>query len=545
MKNLYLFYKEWIVILLLLTSYSCSMQEGVKDTIAQAESTVEQQPDSALHLLQSVLFPENLDRSRFNKYNLLLLEAKDKDLKDITSDTIIFAVKDYYLQKKDFPNAAMAAYYCGRLWHERNNVDEAVKAYMEAESLAYQTDNDNLKGLIQSNLGILHEDHASYEKAIEFAKNAVGWYANAKNYKNEIITLRLIGDCFGLSKQTDSVFYYYNQSLKFAVLHNLTKQQSDIKTSMGVTYQKMGNYTQAKKLFHEAFSLPNDSLEQARILLNIAQVYGLEDNMDSVNFYLDKATALTINNPWLIRSSYQLKSNLAEKNNNYQEALDDYKEYYNYTTKVFNSEKNNKLLEVQQKYDFEKLKNAENRVIIKEQRVVTALALALLAAGIIIFLSYRISAQNKRLLLESEQKIEVFQRMAADFVNEKNSFRHILLEQFDILKKTALIETELNDSEKKGGVYLLHKFNQIVYGQNTFDWDKFYGTINTLQSGFYDKVKINFPQWNETEFRVFCLTNENQFRDKEIAIILNRSVQMIRKVRTAIRKDMEGSNYHL
>ena len=474
---------------------------------------------------------------------MLQIEAKDKCLKDLTSDTIIFAVKDYYLQKKDIPNAAIAAYYCGRLWHERNNMDEAVKAYMESETLADKTDNDNLKGLIQSNLGILHREHSSYDKAIGFAKNAVGLYDKAKNYKNEIVSFKIIGICFLFKKQADSAFYYYNEGLKLAILHNMPKQQSDIKEDMGLAYREQGNYSQANQLFHEAFVLPTDSLELARILLNIAQVWGMENNTDSLNYYLDKASALHIGDPWIVRSSYLLKSKIAEKNNQYLEALNDYKEYYNYTIKVFDNTKNNQLLDVQGKYDYEKLKNTENRLIIKEQKALIILSLALLAAAIIIYLYNRRSAKNKRLLMESEQKIENLQQMAEHFSDEKNSTRHILLEQFNVLRKTALIEAELNDSQKKGGAYLLHKFNQIVYGQDAFYWDRFYETINTLQNGFYDKVRTKYPHWNNTEFRVFCLTHENQFRDKEIAIILNRSVQMIRKVRTTIRKDIKDSEY--
>ena len=82
-----------------------------------------------------------------------------------------------------------------------------------------------------------------------------------------------------------------------------------------------------------------------------------------------------------------------------------------------------------------------------------------------------------------------------------------------------------------------------MYGQDALDWNKLYAAMNTLKNGYYDKVKASFPQWNETEFRVYCLTNENQFRDKEIAVILNKSVLMIRKIRSKIRKDTEGSNY--
>jgi len=306
---------------------SCNFDSEKVDSILQsADNIVEQQPDSALQILNTVLFPESLNKSRLNKYYLLLLQAKDKNNKDITSDTVIFDVKDYYLRKKDYPNAAMAAYYCGRLWHERNNMNEAVKAYLEAESLADKSDNDNLKGLIQSNLGILHHDHSSYDKAIVFLKNAIMFYEKVKNYKNETSTLRIIGDNFVFCGKRDSALYYYNQSLRLAVICNKSKLQSEVKNSMGITYRETGNYEQAIKYFNEALAIPNDSVEYARILLNIAKVYILENNTDSVNIYLDKAIAFNISNPWLIRTSYLLKSQSAEKNKQYQVALNNYKE---------------------------------------------------------------------------------------------------------------------------------------------------------------------------------------------------------------------------
>jgi len=523
-----------------LTFFSCSKQKGVRDVLVNAENIVEQQPDSALRLLNTVLFPEDLNKSLFNKYSLLLLEAKDKNYKDITSDTVIFAVKDYYVRKKDYPNAAMAAFYCGRVWHERDNMEEAVKAYMEADNLADKTDNDNLKGLIQANLGILHRYHSSYDKAILFTKKATGWYDKAKNYKNEISSFRIIGDCFFLSKKIDSAFYYYNESLKLATMRDMPKLQSDVKESMGVAYKEQGLYEQAKKLFNEALAYPEDSVERARILLNIAQVYSLENNTDSLNHYLDRALKLDINNPWLVRTSYYLKSEIAEKNSRYQEALIYYKRYHEYNTKVFDNEKNNKLLEVQEKYDFEKIKNSNSQLIIKQQKTqiifVLALLATLLTTGLVIFIFYRKSVQDKRLLMESKQKIKILQRMANDFSIEKHSFSNILLEQFDILSKTALITQELSEKEQVSGQKLLKKFNEIVYGKDTLDWNKLYQSMNSLKNGFYGKVRKKYPQLNEAEFRICCLTCDTGFSDKEIAIVLATTPDMVRKIRSKIRK---------
>ena len=536
MKNLDYPFKCLLISVLLLTIYSCSRQKDGNDIIVQAESIVEQQPDSALRLLNTVLFPEKLNKSRYNKFNLIMLEAKDKSYKDITSDTVIFAVKDYYLKNKDYPNAALAAFYSGRIWHERNDITKAIEAYSEAEKLADKTGNYNLIGLIQANWGILHREHSSYGKAIELNKKAVEMYNKAKNYRNEIGALRLIGDCFALSDKADSAFYYYNESLKLSNLYTIPELQSDIKQSMGVTYREEGLYEQAEKLFNEALALSKDSVEQARILLNIAQVYVLKDIPDSINFYLDKALVLSSNDPWLLRFSYLLRSNVAEDNNRYREALKYYKEFYQQTENVFDSEKNNKILEIQGKYDFEKLKNVKNQLIIKQQEALNIFSLVSLGICIIAFAYYRRYVQNKRRLLETEQKIESLQKSADRYSNIESSFRKILLKYIGILRKTALLGIEFDETKQDGEKKLLKKINNIVYEQDKWNWDQLYRTMNDARDGLYGNIRIKYPQLNELEFRICCLTCETDFSDKEMEAILGTTINMVRRIRSDLRK---------
>jgi tetratricopeptide (TPR) repeat protein len=532
----YKFISYLAILILLLTFYSCSKQKGVEDIISQADNIVEQQPDSALRLLKTILFPEDLDKNRFYKYNLLLVQAKDKNNKDITSDTLIFAARDYYIQKKDYPNAALAGFYCGRALHEQKNVEEAINAYLQAKELADKTGDYNLMGLIQGNLGVFYRENLMYDKAIALNKNAIVMYDKVKNYKNKISALNLIGDCFVLSNKIDSASHYYNESLKFADSCNISELQSNIRQSIGVTYRQKGNYEQAKKLFNEALTFSNDSMEQARILLNIAQVYVIEDNMDSVNFYIDKASALEISNPRLMRTMYLLRSKIEEKDKRYQESLDYYKEYHRFTMEVFDSEKSNKLLEIQEKYDFERLRNSQKGTDLKYQKILTVLLFILLVAGIIIFAYYRKSTQNKRILLETEQKIIDLQKMVDNFSKESDTFHNILLQQFGILRKTALMETVLCESEQISGQKLLKKFNEIVYGQDTLDWDKLYQIINNLKNGLYSKIRSKYPQLNEIEFRICCLSCETDFTDKEIGIVLKTTLNMVRRIRSDLRK---------
>ncbi|MDR0732634.1 MAG: tetratricopeptide repeat protein [Dysgonamonadaceae bacterium] len=507
---------------------------------------MEQHPDSALRLLNTVLFPEDFNKSLFNKYYLLLLQAKDKNNKEITGDTIIFSVKDYYTRKKDFTNAALAAFYCGRVRHEQNDVDRAIDAYQEAGKRAAETENHNLKGLIFGNLGILHSEHSMYEKAIELNKSAVEMYGKAGNYRNKISALGLIGDCFVMNEQTDSAFYYYNESLKLAGSYNIPELQFNVKQSMAVAYMEEGFYGEAKKLFREALAFHNDSVEQARILLNIAQTYVYEDNPDSSDFYLNRALALQINDLALMRTAYYLKFKVTKTRGNYRDALEYYRKFYRSTKKALDSEKSLKLMEMQEKYDFEKLRTSKKELEVEHQKTVIMLLLSLLTTGAVVFFYFRQSAENKRLWLKTKRKIIGLQKMADGFYKEKRNFRHVLHRQFSILRKTAQIKTILSENEQASGQKLLKKFNEIVYDRDTLDWDKLYQVMNSLRNGLYDRIRAAYPQLSEMEFRICCLSCEADFSDKEITAILETTLHMVRRIRSDLRKKIgmsKGENF--
>jgi len=232
--------------------------------------------------------------------------------------------------------------------------------------------------------------------------------------------------------------------MKLADQYKLADLQSSIRQNKGVFYREKGKHEDAERLFRDALAFTPDSVDQARILMNIAKLYLSENRTDSAKYYLNQALIISFNDPYLLRTSYLLLSKTAEQAGDYRQALADYKEYYNYTLKVFDVEKNNKLMELQQKYDFEKLKNEKQSVIIKQNNELLLLLLVLLLACITVLIFYQKAALDKRLLLEAEYKILGLQKMAkemtAEYSEEKQSLRSLILQYGNILKKSALIE---------------------------------------------------------------------------------------------------------
>jgi tetratricopeptide (TPR) repeat protein len=522
---------------------SCLERDKTEVLLDKVESIVEQHPDSALSMLNSILFPEDLTGSRYNKYLLLQIQAKSKSDIDITSDTIIFSVKDYYIKKKDFPNAALAAFYCACIFHEQNSTEKAASAYLEAEKYANYTNNDNLNGLIHSNLAVLFYDQFLTLEAIKRGKEAIALYDKAKNYRNEINALLLVGNCFLMENENDSAFYYYNKSLKLAEEHKMPEEQIYIRQNIGIACQEIGDYVNAKKSLHEAlsFSIKDDAVK-ATILINLANVYKLKNKIDSAKFYIEQSMSLQTENPALLQTACLLLSEMEEEDGNQEKALQYLKEYNELIVKVIDDNRNKALLELQKKYDFETLKNKHNeRIIWQLNTIILLLAVFVLSVLVAVFY-YQKYIRKKKEILEVEQKIEGMKKMAHNYLRTDNAFQNMLCHYFDILKKTMFIDKDISEQDKKNGKRLIDKFNGIVYGGDCLNWNKLYETMNELKNGLYNRIRNEYPELDELEFRICCLSCED-FSSTEIAIITNLAINTVQKKRSIIRRKT-GIAYH-
>ncbi|MCC8186983.1 MAG: hypothetical protein LIP08_05600 [Bacteroides sp.] len=83
----------------------------------------------------------------------------------------------------------------------------------------------------------------------------------------------------------------------------------------------------------------------------------------------------------------------------------------------------------------------------------------------------------------------------------------------------------------------IRKFNEIVYGQDSLDWERLYETINSLHNNLFNKIKNEFPFLSDQEFKTCCLTIA-RLSNSEIGIILNNSASTVQYRKTYIRKKL-------
>ena len=260
---------------LILHTNSCgNRNQNVDKVLAESDRIMELQPDNALKLLNTIVSPLDLDSYQYNRYLLLQIQAKDKTIQDITSDTIIFKVKDYFVNKKDNKNSALAYYYSGRVLDEQKNTKGAMLSYLYAETyVTALTDNHMLKGVIQSSMGYLLYDQLLYSEALTHFNKACEYFQLADNIEKEVILHINIGDCWALIQEPDSAIYSYNKGLDLANISQDSTLRVGVLHNLAVLYKDLESFNEAKLLFRQAMSLATKNEEKENLYLNLSQIF--------------------------------------------------------------------------------------------------------------------------------------------------------------------------------------------------------------------------------------------------------------------------------
>jgi len=524
----------------LLFGVSCRFQANkVEPVLERAEALLETHPDSALVILNEISNPQSLQKSLYYEYFLVQIQAKYKNYEDITTDSLVFTIRDYYADRNNIEKAALATFYSGRVYQEQKDYENALEQFLNTRKMLERSNNLNLKGLCQNAIGDIYSKQLLNEKAVIEYKLSKEYFQQAEEFKNEIITCDLIGNSFLFKGKTDSAFTYYNEALDLATKYNFAEEQASILMNTGVAYREIGKFEQAQNCFKEAMEYPTDSVFRAKLYTNSADILQLQGKNDSAIVYLKKALTYVpkLKNNYVAANIYKRWSAAEENKSNYKEAVEKYKLYSKHLAKIINENKNGAILEIEKKYNFQLIKNQNKQLLIDKQRILLLSLVVLLILALLILLMLRRSVLKERKLKEADRKIYQMQEMARNFNEKENSYRSILIRHFEILKKAALLEGYLKKVDKGNDKYLLQKFNEVVYGEKSLNWDVLYQKLNELGNGIFDRIKTDYPQLNDSEFRVCCLAYVD-FDNTEIALILNYRVSTVEVKKSSIRKKL-------
>lgn len=208
----------------------------------------------------------------------------------------------------------------------------------------------------------------------------------------------------------------------------------------------------------------------------------------------------------------------------------------------------------QQKRDGKKQQATHAHALIRSRHhSIVLLALFLVASLSVIVLLRKVSKQKNRMLsLQNaartlDKTTKDLQRQQQSTLQSGRQLRETLLWKFNVQHKVALLKSELQPLERMDTGKALAKFGEIVYGKsNPSQWDALEQTIGEIYPGLPAFIRRTYPQFSDTELKV-ALLSYARLRPKEIALLLNQSLNTVNMARTKIRKKMEipekGGNF--
>ena len=537
-----------IFVLLFGVFISCSRQEKKTSLILrQTEAIVEQNPDSALSLLETIPFPYRPDKGQDYEYILRWVQSKDKAGKEIASDTLILRAKEYF-ERVNAPNrTALSCFYCGRVWQSQGEPERAMQFFLMAKTAAQNMSDMNTKGLIHYYIGILHYEQDHHEEAIEQFKQSNLFFGLVPDgYKKQISAYNLTGNCFLIESRNDSAFHYFQKGLNLARQHNDSTFLSIVMQNLGVYYRETGRYTLSEESLKSAISFQKDSASQVPLYLNLIEVYNRMGETDSAQYYADKLrNRIHIEKDGdLLLNVYNSLFSLEYNKGDYKQAVAYQSLYTDALASIFKEKEKVHLLEVLKKYDYKQIENEKARLYIHRQRALIALLFLSVAIIGTYFFFYRRNTKNKAIqyekdiaLLEAEEKISKLNDLADSLNQTEATLRTLVLEHFDILKKANALARHLKDDQGLTGVDFIKKINDVLYGEEETNWDKLFQVMNESYEGFFPKIKERYRDLTETEYRICCLTYAG-LDNTEIGLILRLSKNTITQKKADIRRKL-------
>lgn len=521
--------------------------------LEQAKRLMENHPDSAMILIDSIFYPEaSLRKPQYMQYLVTRVQARYKNYRPVAEDTLIFAARDYFIAKgKDPRQTTLACFYSGCVYREQEDFDRAMQQYKDAERYAAKTDDVDLQGLVQYNMGDLLAEQGLHAQALEKYKSAENLYRQSpvSPQEKQARCLVAVGQMFLLSEKQDSSFVALHNGLKLAESIHSRELQSLLAHSLSVGYKEAKKYDEAEKYLRQSFALKDDTTETPRYYLNFAKLYFETRQTDSATLYTNRLrqSVEKLDDPYFKASAYAFLAENARGNADYNTAFAYLQKSKDIIVDITEKQLQQSVYEVQQKYDYERQQNLHAHAMLRRQRLGIIFLTLFLAASLTAVALLRKTLWQKNRLLSLRNVVQTLDKTTQDLLQQQpaeesaGQHRDALLWKFDVQQKVMLLKPQLRIFDKIETETALAKFDEVIYGKdNPSVWDALEQTLDEMYPELPAFLRRTHPQFSDTEFKV-CLLSYAGLQTKKIALLIKQKTATVNMARTAIRKKMNLS----
>ena len=459
--------KHCIFLLLILVALmSCNDPKPITGTLHRAEALMNESPDSAWTLLNTISSDEMGQNRNRALYALLYTQAQDKTYRDETNDSLISVAVDYYRNTEDVRHKFLSYYYKGRVHFNDKDYLSATTCYMEAEQLADEVGDDYLAGLLYSELGRIYDIYYDYPKSLEAHRKSAECYERAGKIRHRnYIWYNQSNVCRNLNDYEES-----ERLLRMTL--EAAKQVEDKSlvnlclASLMMQYVEQGRISTAKESYQELLPLVGEEYGSAYFMGQIAKIHLSDKDYSRARQSLEKGgerAKTRIDSVTLYFSSSELLGALGKEKAAYDELMKG--------VALQNDEAHQALqqpvLTAQRDYLSEKLEFEAYRIQVERLLRVFYILFFTILLSVVAFVLCRILKKKKKVINDLEQKKEQAERRISSLLqqldddkekadrtikSQKDEIAQIEKGSNEVIKLEVLVQKLENDSKRNSEI---------------------------------------------------------------------------------------------
>ena len=394
-----------IIISLISCTHNKNYPTAFQPELAKAEAMMYRYPDSALHILQGIQPDIPSENEQYATWALLMTQAQYKNQIE-QSDSLINIAYSYFINQDNAQRKALALYYKGILCHESHHAEDALSFYLEAATEIEKTNDYQLGFLINSEVGLMYLYRKLNDYAMEYFEKA---HHNAELSDNQTyiaFSFIYIARAFSQKKQYNKAIEYYEKAIKIGQVNNYPTILASAMNETSFLFLKTGENKKALQYAKDCIKIKKTDQR----IFSLGDTYRYLKMYDSAYFYLNQACLSP--NIHTARSAYQALYYISQEEKDYKKAVEYSNKLWFYQDSIGKTDRNKALIEMQEKYDQQKIINENNLSQIKKDRIIRNVLIALIILSFIIaitnYLYQRKIVSQKQEILEKEEKIRYF-----------------------------------------------------------------------------------------------------------------------------------------
>lgn len=516
--------------LLIIFFLSACTDRQTDSLIEQAESYLDNQPDSTLILLHKIKKPDHLPELLKAKYNLYHTIAEIREGKNIRTDSLVARAIDIFIAGNDSINVSHACLWAGFICMQNNNYMRAdsffVRGIPYATDAKTRTDLYGYSGICCLNNRMPKQALHQYLKALRDTAFI------SISYKAAV--LADIGQAYRYTGQADSAIVYYKKAIQQLQNTNTTNQATFFYEKISEIEKERGNIKNATDALKLALTSGNRRRNYPFRMLAQAQIYIAAGETDSARAYLKYAIQST--DPYIATRAYQLQAILNERNNNNEQLFYAWKNYEQSLSDIASSLRMDVM---KQQYQEELLKNENNELKLKKKQTdiyLLSLCLILMTACAIWYIIYN-RLRKKKIISEQQLKEQELKNQVAQLEKERElislreratALREQLFRRLSATQKIPSLSGKTKDGVEENKSRLTPE-----------EIDELIQTVNEIWSGFAERLKETYPLLRTKDI-AFCCLLKSGISTKDLASIYYITPSAISQKKARMKREKFG-----